>query len=255
VSTKFTLGPGVTKNDICLKITLELTYEQLSEAFEEANGFERKFTDYSKLNLNLGSDKKLGNYISQFKLPNLKVLGLLSVIEQKEVTAMLFKNSFPDEVKGFFITGDILPPRPKLSDFLPLILSVKDKIKEELWIRIFTVTRKDIETILTNFPHLKTIGFHDCSYVDMGEGFILPKDLPMQLESLSFEETLDSSLTHDNIYNILACIAKTPAKYTLRQINLTQMAYLSRSIENSLGDLGLEDVNVIANASWYFYNL
>lgn len=86
-------------------------------------------------------DVDLCKLLSQYKLPNLRVIGLLSVINHRELS-IEFINSLPNSVEGFFISGDTFPPRPDLSPFLEAIVKNSKAIKSELWVNRNLIIRR-----------------------------------------------------------------------------------------------------------------
>ena len=105
------------------------------------------------------------------------------------------------------------------------------------------------------FPHIKTLGFYDCSFGEISSNFKLSSVIDFAIQELSFEESLDDSLTSKSIGNIIYGISKTTLKSSLKEINLTRCGCLSTDINIKLKKYGMEHVSIETEKHWYFYNL
>ena len=150
------------------------------------------------------------------------MVGLLSVVNQQPAVVQFLINSVPDQVEGMFISGDIFPPRPNFSDYITYLKLNSEKIKNELWIRLFTVTKADIELLLESFGHLKAIGFHDCSFKGIDSDLNIDDKVEFNIQELSFEEIVDDSLTSKNFGRIVKGIQGCGLKDSLVKVNLTR---------------------------------
>ena len=98
----------------------KLNYEHLEQIWNGVRETDQDFDSSGKLELQLhgSKDPELCQTLSRYKLPNLRVVGLLSVVNQQPAVVQFLINSVPDQVEGMFISGDIFPPRPNFSDYI-----------------------------------------------------------------------------------------------------------------------------------------
>mmetsp|Transcript_11977 Transcript_11977/g.13512 ORF Transcript_11977/g.13512 Transcript_11977/m.13512 type:complete len:181 (+) Transcript_11977:144-686(+) len=180
-------------------------------------------------------------------------MGILSVVNTPETVKKFLSGSLCKNLKGIFISGDTFPPRPKVQEYIDYLILNKSNIKEELWLRLFYITEEDLVKIFNNFGHLKTIGFYDCSFGEVSKEIRFEEGVKLELEKLSFEDTLDNSLDSGKINNILTAIAET-GDVKLKELNMKQLMPFTLLVRSHLAKLGL-DVKIVMDKYWYFYNL
>ena len=105
------------------------------------------------------------------------------------------------------------------------------------------------------FPNLKILGFHDCSFEAFSSDLKLGTTTDFTIEEISFEETLDWSLTSDSFEHILSGFKKSSIKSSLKKLNITRANYFDTQLRSQLTKYGFDDVSVTTDIHWYFYNL
>ena len=234
----------------------QLDYENLEQIYNGIHSSEKSFDDYGKLEIQHHGtkDPELCDILSRYKLPNIRVIGMMAVDTQKASAIEFLKNSIPDEVQNVYITGDVFPPWPNLSDYISYLCLNSEKIKKEIWIRTFTVTQADIELLLENFGHLTTIGFHDCDFKDIDSDLKIDDKVEFKIKELSFEHVLTDSLKSHHFERIIKGITNCGLKDSLTRINLTKCGDDLYSMINLVSD-NLKDVSVHYEGDWYYNNL
>ena len=109
--------------------------------------------------------------------------------------------------------------------------------------------------VLNEFPHVKIIGFYDCSFWEITSDLIINSEVDYSIEKLSFEETLDSSLSSISFSHIISGISRTSLKSSLKKLNITRLNYVEDKLKYYLVKHGMNEVSILLDSYWYFYNL
>ena len=185
------------------------------------------------------------------------MIGLLSASVEKETTIKFLENSIPESIKGLFLSGDTLPPRPSLSEYLPYLLLNKHKLKKELWIRLFSVTRDDIKALFESFPHLEVIGFHDCTFPDLSDSIMLDSSITYSTKMVSFEVSADNTMSPLRFKHIANMIKNTTLNTSLQKINISECGSQADIAYGRYEELmhGIDHIGLYVDQFWYFYEL